>query len=126
MPASRMLSSGIKAIVESVGVGMTITDTAEQRRLTAKYVNAMWTDTRSAALKMVAAHKEWEKLSDEINDWMDRSHIEGIVQRNEIRGNNLALAAAYSAWSYWSGTVTALSAAIQVEKTARELLDSIE
>lgn len=93
-----------------------------QEQLTKDYVHLLWTKVRFHTKEMIDAYYEWQRRSDEINDFIERSGITDIGERNNVRGVNLGLQGAYSRWQYHQGNVIALTAALQAEELAPRLL----
>lgn len=101
-----------------------------------QYYDGLWRQVREATRKMRRASQQWDKINDEVNDWMDRMadrHPAGrdnpeknpyldSVGRADIRVTSMALQDAYATWQFWAQSVVALTAALQAEETAQRLL----
>lgn len=57
-----------------------------------EWITRKWAIIRDANTKADKAVNDWRKLSDEVNDYMDRAGITDPVQRTKVKGENLALA----------------------------------
>lgn len=107
----------------SAGGGMTTTGIYRLSAKDRRYIDRVWRYEREATLKMIDAFHEWNKVSDEVNDWLARSGHEDIVDRTDRRAANLSLQSALKALEFWRGQVIALTAAIQAEDVARKLME---
>ena len=78
---------------------------------------------REATQKCSAASESWNKANDEFNDWYRRMFPgpREIKNYTDIKSKNLTLAAAFDEWHFWQREVLRLSAALEAEKTARDL-----
>lgn len=85
------------------------------------YVAEMIKLIRAANLKANAFSAAWSKLNDEVNDRLDRQGITDIKQRFDIKSKNLGLMSEFDAYKFWAGEVQRLTAALEAEKTAREM-----
>jgi hypothetical protein len=75
---------------------------------------------RIAMGRASAASAAWEKASEEINDWLDRSHIDDPVTRADARSKNLMLKGAFEEATYWQQECIRLSSGGAFEIAARE------
>lgn len=55
------------------------------------WVRRKWQLIRQSQQKADAANAKWEKLTDEINSYLDRKGEADIVQRDRIKSESLAL-----------------------------------
>lgn len=86
------------------------------------YVDRLWRREREAVVKMVDAANTFLQAIADVNDFLDRSDITDVVDRDQRRAASLAIKQAHSGWDFWSRQVMALSAAIQAEEVARRLM----
>ena len=56
-----------------------------------EWITRKWTIIRDAQQKADKAVNDWRKLSDEVNDWMDRTGLTDPLQRAKVKGENLTL-----------------------------------
>lgn len=65
------------------------------------YAQACMLNLRQAMQTASAASADWTAVSEEVNDWLDRSGITDIVERASIRDKNLTLKSAFSKATFW-------------------------
>lgn len=68
-----------------------------------EWIARKWTIIRDANTKADKAVNAWRKLSDEVNDYMDRAGITDPVQRAKVKGENLRLADLFAEGQWYRG-----------------------
>lgn len=63
---------------------------------------------------------KWNKLNDEVNEYLKKSGVTDVVQVDRIKGENLALADAFGGGNWWRAKATYLATIIQAEIAMRE------
>lgn len=92
---------------------------ADQRQ----HLSSLWTDLREANHEVRKADKRWNKINDEINNYLERERITDLVQREKIKSASLALADALGTGSWWRSKAVWLANAILAEKAAMEMME---
>lgn len=72
-----------------------------------EWVHLKWGRIRDAMQQADTAVNKWERLSDEVNTYLDAHKITDIVQRTNIRGENLALSDALATGQWFRGVAQA-------------------
>lgn len=85
------------------------------------YIDRMWRRLREANLHTMRLDAEWNKINDELNDYLDRKGVQDVVQRTKMKGENLALADALAGGNWWRAKAVWLAQAIMAEKAAVEM-----
>lgn len=62
----------------------------------------------------------WNRLNDEINDYLDRSNITDTKQRASIKASAIRLNDAYQAGMWWRGKAQYLAGVISAECAMRD------
>lgn len=91
-------------------------------RLQKAYVKKLWEELREANLMVRRFDAEWHEMNNALNQ---RYQNEDPVQVAKAKEVNLALQDAFSAGKWWMEKAQWLSAAIQAEKAALELLNDM-
>lgn len=85
------------------------------------YIDKMWRRLREANLKTMELDTKWNRLNDEINQYLDSKGIDDIVQRARIKGQNQPLADALNGGNWWRAKAVWLAQALLAEKAAVEM-----
>lgn len=86
---------------------------------TEKYLVSLRELMREAVKKTQHYDAKWNRLNDEMNDYLDRKGETDIVQRAHIKEMNLPLNDAYAAGQWWRGKASYLALVIQAEVALR-------
>lgn len=86
-----------------------------------EWLRRKWAIIREAHQEADKAIRKWRRLSDEVNDYLDRSGVTDIVQRAKIRSENLGLKDALGAGEWWRNEARAHSDDIQLFLRLKEM-----
>jgi hypothetical protein len=87
-----------------------------------EYIRTLLNDLREANRTVYRFDAKWQKINDELNNYLDRSGVKDPKQRDSIKGQSLALADALGTGKWWREKAMWLSQAILAEQAAINLL----
>lgn len=94
--------------------------TENQRQ--AVYLRVLVKLMRRANNRAADYSRKWEKLNDEVNDWMRRMRIDDLIEQAKVKEANLTLVGHMAAWSFWERESKRYSSAIMAEEAAARML----
>lgn len=67
------------------------------------WLRKKWANIRESQQKADRSSREWNQLNDEMNDYLRRSGITDMVQKDKIKGQNLLMKGALATHAWHAG-----------------------
>jgi hypothetical protein len=94
--------------------------TERQRDGHGQYVHNLRELMHEAVRRTQQYDAEWNRINDEVNDFLYRSGETDIVQCTKVKAQNIALADALGAGNWWRAKASYLAQVIQAECALRQ------
>lgn len=86
-----------------------------------EWVNRKWDTIRHAQHEADKAIKKWRRINEEVISYLDRSGVEDMMERANIKSQNLTLADALSTGTWWRNEARAHMADLTLYLRLKEL-----